>query len=329
MKRREFIALVGGTAVWPLAGRAQQGDRRRRIGVLMTNGEGETENQSRVQAFQQTLAKLGWTVGRNVQIDYRWGINDIERAKRASAELLALAPDLIVATASSAAVGAKSTTSTIPIVFISVSEPVAQGIVASLARPGGNATGFSNLEPSFGAKWLELLKEIAPNVMRVATIFNPDTAPYVVPFSRSVEAAAPNFAVEVETVNVHGLAEVEAAIARLARAPHAGLILPPDPGTAAQYKPIVELAARHRLPAIYGLKFFAIGGGLASYGTDIVDLFRKAAGYVDRILKGEKPAELPVQQPTQFELVINLKAAKAIGLDVPPLLLARADTVIE
>jgi putative ABC transport system substrate-binding protein len=301
----------------------------RRIGVLMSNPEGETENRSRIDTFQQALAKLGWMVGRNVQIDYRWDINDLDRAQRASAELLALAPDLIVATATAATLGAKSATRTIPIVFISVSEPVVQGIVASLARPGGNATGFSNLEPSFGAKWLELLKEISPSVTRVTTLFNPDTAPYAFSFSRSIEAAASNFAVEAETVNVHGTAELEAAIAKLAGAPHGGLILPPDPGTGAQYKLIIELAAHHRLPAIYGLKFFTIAGGLASYGTDIVDLFRKAAGYVDRILKGENPAELPVQQPTQFQLVINLKAAKAIGIDVPPMLLARADEVIE
>ena len=330
MRRRNFIALLGSAAVtWPLSARAQGSGRIRRIGALMPEPESDPESQARLTAFQQALSKLGWKVGGNLVIDYRWEISDLERARTATTELLALGRDLILAGGTPAARAAKSATSTIPVVFVAVSEPVAQGIVPSLAHPGGNLTGFSNLEPTFGPKWLELLKEIAPHVMRVAIMFNPDTAPYVIPFSRSVEAAAPTFGVQAETALMHGPAEIEAAVTKLTAGPAGGLIVPPDTYTSGHRKLIIELTARNRLPAIYALKFFALEDGLASYGTDLVDLFRKAAGYVDRILRGERPADLAVQQPTQFQLVINLKAAKAIGLDVPPMLLARADEVIE
>jgi len=299
VKRREFITLLGAAATaWPMVTSAQE--RVRRIGVLMPEPENYPEPQARMMAFQEALAKLGWMVGRNLVIDSRWEISNPERGRAAAADLLALSPDVILATATSGALGAKAATSSVPIVFVAVSEPVAQGIVASLARPGGNATGFSYFEPSFGPKWLELLKEIAPHVTRVATIFNPDTAPFAIPMARAVEAVAPNLAMQVETDHVRGPVEIEAAIVRLASAPQGGFILLPVSSTAGHRKLIIDLAARHRLPAVYGLKFFAIEDGLAFYGPDVVDLFRKAAGYVDRILKGQKPADLAVQQPTQF-----------------------------
>ena len=240
-----------------------------------------------------------------------------------------MVPDAILAVGTPAALATKSAGGTVPIVFVAVSEPVSQGIVASLAHPGGNLTGFTNLKASFGAKWLELLKEIAPRVMRVATMFNPNSAPYATSFARSIEVAAPQFAVQVATIRVQDAAEIEAAIMKLAGEPQGGFILPPDTHTASHRKLIVDLAVRYRLPAIYALKQFAAEDGLAFYGIDIVDLVEKAAGYIDRILKGAKPTDLPVQQPTQYQLVINLKAAKSIGLEVPPTLLARADEVIE
>jgi putative ABC transport system substrate-binding protein len=302
VKRRTFITLLGGAAAWPLAARAQGTNRVRRIGALMPEPESYPESQTRLTAFQQALSKLGWKVGGNLVIDYRWEISDLERARTATTELLALGPDLILAVATPAARAAKSATRTIPVVFVAVSEPVAQGIVPSLAHPGGNLTGFTNLEPSFGAKWLELLKEIAPHVMRVAIMFNPDTSPYATPFSRSVEAAAPTFGVQAETALIHGPAEIGAVVTKLTTGPAGGLIVPPDTYTAGHSKLIVELAGRNRLPAIYGLKFFAVENGLAFYGADAIDMFGKAAGYVDRILRGQKPSDLAVQQPTQFQL---------------------------
>jgi putative tryptophan/tyrosine transport system substrate-binding protein len=330
MRRREFITLVGGAAfTWPFAAYGQGPGRLRRIGALMPEPESYAESQARRSAFEQALAKFGWIVGKTLAIDYRWELSNLERARAAAAELLGLAPDVILTVATPPTVAAKSATSTIPVVFVAVAEPVSQGIVPSLAHPGGNLTGFSNMEPSFGGKWLEFLKEIAPSVTRVTTMFSPSSAAFAVAIAGSVEAAAQRFAVEAETALVHGPAEIEAAMTKLARAPVGGLILPPDPIAAGQRKLIVELAVRYRLPAIYGLKFFAAEDGLMFYGADILDQMRKAAGYVDRILRGENPAYLPVQQPTQFQLVINLRAAKAIGLDVPPTLLARADEVVE
>jgi putative ABC transport system substrate-binding protein len=330
MRRRDFITLLGGAAVaWPLTTHAQQAERVRRIGVLIVLSENDSQSQGRITAFQQGLEKLGWTVGRNLAIDYRWGVSDPERARAATAELLSLAPDLILANALSAARGAQQATRTVPIVFTGVSEPVAQGLVASLARPGGNTTGFTNLEPSVGGKWLELLKEIAPRVTRVAVIFNPASASIAAQFVRSVESAGVKLGLETVEARVHELAEIEAVVTRLGREPGVGLIFPPDTFTGFHHKLIVELAARYRLPAIYPFQYFAAAGGLVSYGSDVTDQFRRAASYVDRIFRGEKPADLPVQQPTKFEFVINLKTAASLGLSVPQTLLVAADEVIE
>ena len=329
-RRRELIVAVGGlTLVWPLVARAQQAERMRRVGVLIVTLENDPQSLRRLTAFQQGLDRLGWTVGRNLQIDYRWGVSDDERARTAAAEVLSAAPDVILANSPPSVRAVRQATRTVPIVFVAVVEPVEQGFVASLAHPGGNITGFTSLEPTVAGKWLELLKEIAPGVTRVALIFNPDLAPTARLFARSAAAVAPQFGYETFMAPVHDPAELEAFTARFARKPGGGLILPPDTFTSAHYKLIVELAARHRLPTIYAFRYFAAAGGLVSYGPDVVDQFGRAAGYVDRILRGEKPANLPVQQPTKYELVINLKTAKALGLDVPARLLAQADEVIE
>ena len=330
IRRREFIFTLGGAAAaWPLSARAQQPERMRRIGVLMALAEDDPDSRPRVEAFQQGLERLGWTLGRNLRIDYHWAGGDLERTRAAVAELMRLPPDVILAEGTPNLRLLRQRTSSIPIVFTVVSEPVAAGFVASLAHPGGNITGFTNLEPSMGEKWLELLKEISPRVSRAALVFNPDTIPVSFQSSRSAQAAADKFAVEVVVAPVRDLAQIEAVMTRVGREQDGGLILPPDSFTAAHRKPIVELAARYRVPAVYCFRFFAAEGGLISYGIDLVDQFRRAAAYVDRILKGEKPANLPVQQPIKFELVINLKTAKALGLEVPPTLLARADEVIE
>jgi putative ABC transport system substrate-binding protein len=330
MTRREFITLLGGAAAaWPLAARAQQSERVRRIGVLMVLAESDSQSQRRITAFQEGLKKLGWTVGRNLAIDYRWGVSDPEGARATTSELLSLAPDLIVANAISALRGAQQATHTVPIVFTGVSEPVAQGFVASLARPGGNTTGFTNLEPSVGGKWVELLKDIAPRVTRVAVMFNPASTSIAAQFINSVEEAAVKFGLKTVEARVHAFAEIEAVLTRFGSAPGVGLILPPDTFTGFHHKAIVELAARYRLPAIYPFGYFAAAGGLVSYGPDVTDQFRRAATYVDRIFRGEMPGDLPVQQPTKFEFVINLRAAKALGLTVPDKLVVAADEVIE
>jgi ABC-type uncharacterized transport system substrate-binding protein len=333
MRRREFIALIGAAAAswvsWPFAARAQQAERMRRIGVLMVLSENDPQSRSRVAAFQQALDKLGWTVGRNLAIDYRWGVSNPERARTAAAELLDLAPDLILANATLALRGAQQATRTVPIVFTGVSEPVSQGFVASLARPGGNTTGFTNLEPSVAGKWVELLKEMAPRVTRVALVFNPPSTPIPAQFVRAAEAAAAKLGLETAAAQVGGLVEIEATLSRLAGEPGIGLIFPPDTFTGFHHKLIVELTARHRLPAIYSFGYFAAAGGLVSYGPDVTDHFRRSAVYVDRIFRGEAPGDLPVQQPTKFEFVINLKTAKALGLTVPDKLLVGADEVIE
>jgi len=330
MNRRAFITLLGGAAVtWPLAARAQQPERMRRIGVLMALFEDDPDSRPRVEAFQQGLEKLGWTLGRNVRIDYRWARGDLEGTRAAVAELMRLPLDVILAEGTPNLRLLRQGTSSIPIVFTVVSEPVAAGFVASLAHPGGNITGFTNLEPSMGEKWLELLKEISPRVSRVALVFNPDTIPVSFQSSRSAQAAADKFGVEVVVAGVRDLAQIEPVVTRVGREQDGGLILPPDVFTAVHRKLIIELAARHRLPAVYSFRFFAADGGLISYGVDLVHQFRLAGAYVGRILRGEKPADLPVQQPTKFELVINLKTARALGLEVPPTLLARADEVIE
>lgn len=330
MRRREFITLLGGAAVtWPVAAHAQRSESVRRIGVLMADAEGLPESQARKAALEKTLEQLRWQIGRTLAVDYRWAVGDLDRARAATAELLKPNPDLILATATPATRAAQQATRSIPIVFVAVSEPVAQGFIASLARPGGNLTGFSNLEPTFGAKWLELLKELAPRATHAAILFNPETSPFAVPFARGAEAAAPTLGLKAETIAIRGPVEIEAAIVRVAMEPGGALIFPPDTHTANHAKLIFDLCERHRLPAVYGVKSLVQNGGLASYGADHVDLFRRAAGYVDRILKGEKPADLAVQQPTKYELLVNLKTAKAIGIAVPPSLLARADEVID
>src|SRR6266550_2473926 len=330
IKRREFITLLGGgAAAWPRAARAQQPVQRRRVGVLMLEPASDLEAQSRVAVFRQTLEKLGWAGGRNLQVDYHWGAFDVERAQAATAELLRLTPDVILAEGTPGLTAIRQATSSIPIVFVLVSEPVAQGFVQSLAHPGGNITGFSNLEPTMGGKWLQLLKDVAPRVTRVAIMFHRDNSSSTSLFSPSAVAAAQKLAVEMVQAPVREPADIEAVMTMLGREPGGGLVLPPDPLTNAHRNLIVQLAARHQLPAIYSRRFFANDGGLISYGNDSLDQFRQAAGYVDRILRGEKPADLPVQQPVKFELVINLKTARALGLTVPLTLQVSADELIE
>jgi putative ABC transport system substrate-binding protein len=333
MTRRELIALLGGaTAAWPLAARAQQGEPVRRIDVLMLYPENDPAGQLRATAFRQGLEKLGWAVGRNVQIDFQWGLGDADWIRSAAAQLLRLAPDVILANGDAAAKTVQQSTRTVPVIFIAGSDAVANGLVQSLAHPGGNLTGFSVLEPSLGAKLLELLKEIAPSVARVAILFNQDN-PGNRGVSASAAAAALRFAVEVVEVPLRESneieAEIEAAMAQWGREPDYGLIVLPDPSTNSHRKLIIELAARHRLPAIHALRAATADGGLMSYGVDLPDLFRQAATYADRILKGDKPADLPVQLPTKFELAINLKTAKALGLTVPLIMQMTANEVIE
>jgi ABC-type uncharacterized transport system substrate-binding protein len=332
MRRRDFISLAGTAAAWPLAARAQQPERMRRIGVLMLYPENDPAGQLRAMAFRQELEKLGWTVGRNLQIDYLWGVGDADWIRSAAAQLLGLAPDVILANGDAAASTVQQSTRTVPVIFIAGSDAVANGLVQSLARPGGNLTGFSVLEPALGAKLLELLKEIAPGVARVAVLFNQDN-PGNRGVSASAAAAASRFAVEVVAVPLRESneieAEIETAMAQWGREPDYGLIVLPDPSTNSHRKLIIELAARHRLPAIHALRAATADGGLMSYGVDLPDLFRHAATYADRILKGDKPADLPVQLPTKFELVINLKTAKALGLTVPLIMQMTANEVIE
>jgi putative ABC transport system substrate-binding protein len=332
MRRRDFISLAGTAAAWPLAARAQQPERMRRIGVLMLYPENDPAGQLRAMAFRQELEKLGWTVGRNLQIDYLWGVGDADWIRSAAAQLLGLAPDVILANGDAAASTVQQSTRTVPVIFIAGSDAVANGLVQSVARPGGNLTGFSVLEPALGAKLLELLKEIAPGVARVAVLFNQDN-PGNRGVSASAAAAASRFAVEVVAVPLRESneieAEIEAAMAQWGREPDYGLIVLPDPSTNSHRKLIIELAARHRLPAIHALRAATADGGLMSYGVDLPDLFRHAATYADRILKGDKPADLPVQLPTKFELVINLKTAKALGLTVPLIMQMTANEVIE
>jgi putative tryptophan/tyrosine transport system substrate-binding protein len=326
--RREFITLLGGAATWPLAVRAQQGEKARRIGVLMLYPENDPQGQLRAASFRQGLEKFGWSIGRNVQIDFQWGLGDADWIRSATAQLLRLTPDLILANGDAATRIVQQSTRAIPVIFIAGSDPVAEGLVQSLAHPGGNLTGFLVLEPSLGAKLLELLKEIAPSVARIAILFNPDN-----PGNRRLAtwatAAASKLAVDVVTAPLREPAEIEAAMTEWGHDPTYGLVVLPDPSTTSHRKLIVELAARHRLPTIHSLRAATADGGLMSYGVDLPDLFRQAATYADRILKGDKPADLPVQLPTKFELVLNLKTAKALGLNVPNTLLVRADEVIE
>jgi ABC-type uncharacterized transport system substrate-binding protein len=328
VRRREFIAAIGAAAAWPRMAWTEQAQRMRRVGVFMNHAEDTPQSQMRLASFLEEMEKLGWTAGRNVQIDYRWDIADAERNRRNAAELVALAPDVIVASATAATAALLQTTRTIPIVFVNVVDPVGAGFVQSMARPGGNATGFIPFEYGMGGKWLERLKQIAPGVRRVAVLQNPIVA------SRSgqlgaIEALAPSLGVELSAFSVRETGEIERAITRFAQAPNGGLIVVGAPSLETHHDVIVALAAQHRLPAVYPYRSYVVGGGLMCYGTDLVAQFRRAAGYVDRILKGEKPADLPVQAPTKYELAINLETAKALGLDVPATLLARADEVIK
>jgi putative tryptophan/tyrosine transport system substrate-binding protein len=328
VRRREFIALLGGGAVsWPLAARAQQGERIRRVGVVMVTKETDPETPLRAMAFRQALAKLGWSEGRNVVIDFRFGTGDLNRFRAQAKELTGVTLDVIVAESTPAALALRHETAAVPIVFLQVANPIGSGLVASMARPGANLTGFTNFEPTMGGKWLELLKEIAPGVTRAVAIFNPET--HSGQYWQSMEAAAPSLAVQFNRAPARQAAGIESAVAGLAREPNGGVVVMPDAFTLAHRELIVALTDRHRLPTIYPFRAFVDTGGLLSYGIDQVDIYRQAASYVDRILKGEKPAELPVQAPTKFELIVNLKTAKALGLDVPWILQQRADEVIE
>ena len=330
MRRREFITLLGSAAAsWPLAARAQQTERVRRIGVLLAYAESDSEAQAMIAAFREGLQKLGWTEGRNVRIDYRWAAADTELMQQFAKDLVALQPDLILSQTTPTTAALLQQTRTIPIIFATVSDPVGSGFVASLPRPSGNVTGFATIEGSLGGKWLELLKEIAPRVNRVAFLFNPATATFAEYYLNPFKAAAASFAVEAIAAPVHDTSELESVIAAQAREPNSGLIVMPDTFTIAYRVEITSLAARYRLPATYPFRFFAELGGLLSYGVDMNDNFRRAAIYADRILKGAKPSELPVETPVKFELVINLKTAKALGLGVPLFLQQRADEVIE
>jgi putative ABC transport system substrate-binding protein len=329
MRRRQFIAGLGSAVAWPLAGRAQQGERVRRIGMLWPFADDDTEANAWLATFREELEKLGWVEGRNVRIDHRWAALDDVSVQRFARELVALQPDIILTQSTPNTAALLQQTRTIPIVFTQGTDPVGAGFVASLSRPGGNVTGFINLEASLGSKWLELLKQIAPRVNRVAFLFNPATASYFEYYLSPFKAAAAAFGVEPIAAPFHDALELESVFAAQAREPNGGLIAMPDSFQTAHRAEITSLAARHRLPAVYALRFFAEAGGLLSYGNDRFDNYRRSANYVDRVLRGANPGELPVQIPNKFELVINLKAANALGLTVPPTLLALADKVIE
>jgi putative tryptophan/tyrosine transport system substrate-binding protein len=328
MRRREFITLLGGAAAaWPVAARAQQGDRMRRIGVLMPFVAGDPEAQVRSTVFAQSLQQLGWTVGRNLQIDYRFSGGDADRIRQYAAELVALAPDVILTVGSITVAPMQHATRTIPIVFTNVADPVGAGIIQSLARPGGNATGFTNFEYSMSGKWVELLKQIAPHIMRAAVLRDPTAAAGIGQFA-AVQGVAQSLGVELTPVTVRDTAELERSMAAFARSANSGMIVTSG-GTGFRRDLIIRLASRHKLPAVYPFRYYAKDGGLITYGPDTLDPVRRATEYVDRILKGEKPADLPVQTPVKYELAINLNTAKALGLTVPPSLLATADEVIE
>jgi len=327
IRRREFIIFLGAAAAaWPRAARAQQPDRVRRVGVLMGIAD-DFEGQARISVFRQALQALGWSEGRNIQFIYRWSGGDVAHARQFAKELLDLRSDVLLTNSTPVTVAVRDTTRTTPTIFVQVSDPVGAGVVQSLARPGGNLTGFTNFDLSTAGKWLELLKRLAPNITRVAYLFNPNTAPLL--YAKAVETAAPLLSVKSIPAAVHNAVEIERALEQVAREPDSALLVLPDLFNATNRQSIIALAARHRLPTVYPFRYFVTSGGLMSYGTELLDTYRRAAFYVDRILKGERPSDLPVQQPTKFELVINLSTANALGITVPPTLLARADEVIE
>jgi ABC-type uncharacterized transport system substrate-binding protein len=326
--RRYCITLLGGAAAWPLAAGAQQGARMRRIGVFTPGVADDPEYEVRIAAFLQGLGELGWIVGRNVRIDYRWGAGDVERYRGIAAELIALSPDVVLVTGYAIASALQNATRSVPIVFANVTDPVGGGLVASLARPGGNVTGFITSEFGFAGKWLELLKEVAPRVTRVVVLRDAAIASQIALFG-SIQSVAPSLGVELRPIDTRDAGEIERAVSAFAGEPNGGLIAASGARVLHHRELIVTLAARHRLPAVYAYRAHVMSGGLISYGSDPIDHFRRAAAYVSRILKGEKPADLPVQAPTKYETVINLKTAKALGLDIPPSVLARADEVIE
>ena len=330
LKRRDFITLLGGAvATWPLAARAQQQpDRVRRIGVLTPYPADDAEGHARLTAFAHALQQSGWTLGQNVRIGYRWGPGNAETMRKYATELVALGPDVILASTTAAVAPLLEASRTVPIVFAAVADPVAAGFVESLARPGGNATGFTVYEYAISGKWLELLKEVAPRVTRAAVLRDTAIAPGLAQFG-AIQALAPSLGVELRPIDVRDAGEIERALAAFAHGSDGGMIVIGSPRAGMQRELIIALAAKHRLPTVYNARFYPAAGGLISYGPDFLDQHRRAAGYVDRILKGDNPADLPVQAPTKYELVINLKAAKALGLDVPPTLLARTDAVIE
>jgi putative ABC transport system substrate-binding protein len=330
MRRREFIRLLSSTvAAWPLAARAQQSDGARRIGVLMARKADDAEGQKQFAALRQGLLERGWSEGKTLHIETRWTVADAAEALKFAQELIGLKPEVLIANGTPSLVATRQATSTIPIVFVSVADPVGQGFVPSLARPGGNVTGFSAEEAGMGGKWLELLKELAPHVMRIAVIYNPETAPYGPMFFPAMQAAAPRMTVALSMSPVHTAADVDQVILEIGRVQGGGLIVVPDSFMIGQRQRITALAAKYRLPAMYPAGFFIPDGGLIAYGIDRADMFHRAADYVDRILRGASPVELPVQGPTKFELAINLKTAKALGLSVPSSMLLSADEVIE
>ena len=331
MKRREFIMLLGGAAAtWPFVAQAQQPERIRRIGVLTSNAENDPEYRASITEFVQALASRGWTEGRNIQIEYRYAAGNPERMHAFAKELVSVAPDVLFTSSTPTSVALWQEAKSIPIVFAQVSDPIGEGLIASLARPGGHITGLTNFEPSMGGKWLEIVRDIAPAVSRVALLFNPQTSPGAGSYySKPIEAAASALGMRPIAMPVRGVGEMETAVKSFTRDPNGGLVVLSDTFNVVNRKLIIGLAAQYRLPAIYFFRFFVTDGGLVSYGVDRSNSFRRAAVYVDRILRGAKPADLPVEAPTKFELVINLKTAKALGLTVPPTLLARADEVIE
>jgi putative tryptophan/tyrosine transport system substrate-binding protein len=330
MRRREVIAAIGTAAAWPLRAGAQQVRQQRRLGVLVTTGESDPEWKTERTAFLEAMQSLGWTDGANVRIDYRFAAGDRDRLAASGKELVGLKPDVLLARSTTAVRALLAETRTIPIVFVSVSDPVGEKFAASLARPGGNATGFTNVEATMGGKWLELLKEVAPHLRRVGILFNPQVAVAGGSFFvQPIEAAAPAFELTLDILPVHSVDEMKEAVAVLAREPDSALLVPPDVFIVANRASVIELAAHHRLPAVYAFRNMAVEGGLMSYGVDVADLYRRSAAYVDRILKGAQPGELPIQAPTRFELVLNLKAAKSIGLEVSREFLLRTDEVIE